>query len=156
MSRRRTAKKRILLPDPLYSNKLIQMVVNQLMKNGKKSLAYKLFYDALNEIGEKTEQDPIKVIEQAILNATPLVEVKARRIAGSTYQVPLDVNPERGTALAIRWILSSCRNRSGRDMVSKLKNEFLEAFEKKGNAIRKRDEMHKMAQANKAFAKYRI
>ena len=106
MSRRRTAKKRVLLPDPLYSNKLIQMVVNQLMKNGKKSLAYRLFYDALNEIGAKTEQDPIKVVEQAILNATPLVEVKARRIAGSTYQVPLDVNPERGTALAIRWILS--------------------------------------------------
>nr|YP_009105573.1 ribosomal protein S7 [Lobosphaera incisa]AIT94273.1 ribosomal protein S7 [Lobosphaera incisa]AIY30223.1 ribosomal protein S7 [Lobosphaera incisa] len=156
MPRRRTPKKRFLSPDPIYDSRLVHMVVNHLMKKGKKSLAYRIFYAAMKQIGEITEKDPVQVIEQAIRNATPLVEVKARRIGGSTYQVPLTVNPERGTALGIRWILSSCRSRSGRDMISKLTNEFLDASKNMGNAIRKRDEIHRMAEANKAFAKYRI
>ena len=156
MPRRRTPKKRFLSPDPIYDSRLVHMIVNHLMKKGKKSLAYRIFYAAMKQIGEITEKDPVQVIEQAIRNATPLVEVKARRIGGSTYQVPLTVNPERGTALGIRWILSSCRSRSGRDMISKLTNEFLDASKNMGNGIRKRDEIHRMAEANKAFAKYRI
>jgi small subunit ribosomal protein S7 len=156
MSRRRTPKKRILSADPVYDSRLIHIIVNHLMKKGKKSLAFRIFYEALKQIAEITQQDPVQLIEQAIRNATPLVEVKARRIGGSTYQVPLEVNPERGTALAIRWILLSCRNRSGKNMVLKLTSEFLDAAKNSGNAIRKRDEIHRMAEANKAFAKYRF
>jgi small subunit ribosomal protein S7 len=156
MSRRRTPKKRFLSPDPVYDSHLVHMIVNHIMKKGKKSLAYRIFYEAMKQIGETTKKDPVEVIEQAIRNATPVVEVKARRIGGSTYQVPLEVNKERGTALAIRWILSSCKKRSGRNMILKLTNEFLDASNKMGNAIKKRDEIHKMAEANKAFAKYRM
>jgi small subunit ribosomal protein S7 len=156
MPRRRTPKKRVLLPDPVYNNRLIEMIVNRLMKKGKKSLSYRLIYQTLKQVAEITEQDPVKVIEQAVRNATPLVEVKARRVGGSTYQVPVEVSPERGTTLALKWILSSCRNRSGKTMISKLTNEFLDASKNLGNAIRKRDEIHKMAEANKAFAKYRF
>ena len=154
--RRRTPKKRILLPDPTYDSRLVHMIVNRIMKKGKKSLAFRLFYQAMNEISKTTQEDPVKVIEQAIRNATPSVEVKSRRIGGSTYQVPLEVQPERGTSLAIRWILNSCRSRSGRTMVSKLTNEFIDASKNAGNAIRKKDEVHRMAEANKAFAKYRF
>lgn len=156
MPRRRTPKKRIIIPDPVYDSRLINIIVNHLMKEGKKSLAYRIFYQAMKQIGESAQQDPVKIIEQAVRNTTPLVEVKARRVGGSTLQVPLEVNPERGTALAIRWILSSSRNRSGRNMVIKLTNEFLDASKNSGNAIRKRDEVHRMAEANKAFAKYRF
>lgn len=156
MSRRHNAKKRPVSPDPVYNSRLVHMITNRLMKNGKKALAFRLIYQALKQVGETTDQDPIKVMEQAIRNATPLVEVKSRRIGGSTYQVPLEVGPERGTALAIRWLLTSCRNRSGRDMVTNLTNEILDASKNMGNAIKKRDEVHKMAEANKAFAKYRF
>jgi len=156
MSRRRVIKKRYISADPVYNSRLVHMVTNRLMKNGKKALAYRLLYQALKQIGDITEQDPIKVMEQAVRNATPLVEVKSRRIGGSTYQVPLEVGPERGTALAISWLLTSCRTRSGRDMVTNLTNEFLDASKSMGNAIKKRDEVHKMAEANKAFAKYRF
>jgi small subunit ribosomal protein S7 len=156
MSRRRIPKKRIVMPDPVYDSRLVELVVRQIMRKGKKSLAYRIMYEAMTQIAETTQQDPLVVIEQAIRNATPLVEVKARRVGGSTYQVPLEVLPERGTALAIRWLLSACRNRSGRTMATKLMNELLEASKNSGSAIRKRDEIHKMAEANKAFAKYRF
>ena len=156
MSRRRISKKRVISPDPVYNSRLVHMMTNRLMKNGKKALAYRLIYEACQRIGDLTEQDPIKVLEQAVRNATPLVEVKSRRMGGSTYQVPLEVSLERGTVLAIRWLLSSCRNRSGRDMVTNLTNEILDASKNLGNAIKKRDEVHKMAEANKAFAKYRF
>jgi small subunit ribosomal protein S7 len=132
------------------------MIVNQLMKKGKKSLAFRIFYSSIQQIGQTTEQDPLIIVEQAVRNATPLVEVKAKRVGGSTYQVPRAVTPERGTALGIRWILTSCRNRSGRNMVNKLTNELLDASKKMGNAVRKREESHRMAEANKAFAKSRI
>lgn len=151
--RRRTPKKHILSPDPIYDSRLVHMIVNRLMKKGKKSLAFRLFYEAMADINQMTQQDPVQVIELAIRNATPSLEVKSRRIGGSTYQVPLEVPPERGTALAIRWILSSCRNRSGRTMVSKLTNEFIDASKNSGNAIRKKEEVHRMAKANKAFAR---
>jgi small subunit ribosomal protein S7 len=156
MSRRRTPKKRVVMPDPVYDSRLVELIVRQIMRKGKKSLAYKIMYETMTQIAETTQQDPLVIIEQAVRNATPLVEVKARRVGGSTYQVPLEVLPERGTALAIRWILNACRNRPGRTMSIKLTNELLEASKNSGNAIRKRDEMHKMAEANKAFAKYRF
>lgn len=156
MSRRRNHKPRVVSPDPTYDSRLVHMFVNRIMKDGKKSIAYRIFYQAMNEIREKTQQDPIKVIEQAVRNATPLVEVKARRVGGSTYQVPLEVTPERGTALAMRWILIACRSRPGRTMTAKLTNEFIDASNNTGNAIRKRDEVHRMAEANQAFAKFRF
>lgn len=156
MSRRRIPKKRIVMPDPVYDSRIVELVVRQIMRKGKKSLAYRIMYEAMTQIADITQQDPLVVIEQAIRNATPLVEVKARRVGGSTYQVPLEVLPERGTALAIRWILIACRNRTGKTMSGKLTNELLEASKNSGSAIRKRDEMHKMAEANKAFAKYRF
>ena len=156
MSRRRTPKKRSVMPDPIYDSRLVELIVRQIMRKGKKSLAYKIMYESMNQIAEITQQEPLVIIEQAIRNATPLVEVKARRVGGSTYQVPLEILPERGTALAIRWLLSACRNRTGRSMANKLTNELLDASKNSGNAIRKRDEIHKMAEANKAFAKYRF
>ena len=156
MSRRRTAKKRLLTPDPIYDSRLVHMIVNRIMKSGKKSIAFKICYEAMTDISEATKQDPVLILEQAIRNATPVVELKARRVGGATYQVPIEVQPERGSTLAIQWILNSARSRSGRDMVSKLKAELLDAAKNIGGAIRKRDEVHKMAEANKAFAKYRF
>ena len=156
MARRRTPKKLKLSPDPVYQNQLIQLIVNHLMKKGKKPLAYRLCYAAMNQLGEMTQKDPVLVIEQAVRNVTPLVEVKAKRRGGATYQVPVPVSAQRGTALAIRWILTACRSRSGRTMISKLTNEFLDASKNMGNAIRKKDEMNRMAEANKAFATNRF
>lgn len=156
MSRRNTPKKRPISADPIYRSRLVSMVISQILKNGKKSLAHQIFYQTMKNIEEKTEKDPLKVLQQAVLNATPLVEVKARRIGGSTYQVPREVKPERGTALALRWLLSSARKRPGRDMASKLTNEFVDAANEVGNAIRKREETHRMAEANKAFSHYRF
>jgi small subunit ribosomal protein S7 len=132
------------------------MIVNHLLKNGKKALAYRILYTTLQSIETNTGQDAIQILEQAIRNVTPLVEVKARRVGGSTYQVPIEVQPERGTALAIKWLLQSARNRSGRDIQTKLTQEFIDASNHLGNAIRKRDETHRMAEANKAFAHYRL
>lgn len=156
MSRRRTQKKRIVMPDPVYDSRLVELIVRQVMRQGKKSLAYRIMYSSMNQLAQSTQQDPLVVIEQAIRNATPLLEVKARRIGGSTYQVPLEVAPERGTALAIRWILLACRSKSGKTMSSRLTTELIEASKNTGSAIRKRDEVHKMAEANRAFAKYRF
>ena len=156
MSRRRTQKKRIVMPDPVYDSRLVELLVRQLMRQGKKSLAYRIMYSSMNQLAQTTQQDPLVIIEQAIRNATPLLEVKARRIGGSTYQVPLEVAPERGTALAIRWILIACRSKSGKTMSNRLTSELLEASKNTGSAIRKRDEVHKMAEANRAFAKYRF
>lgn len=156
MPRRRTPKKRVVMPDPVYDSRLIELIVRQIMRQGKKSLAYRIMYESMNQIAETTQQDPLVIIEQAIRNATPLVEVKARRIGGSTYQVPLEVRAERGTALAIRWVLLASRNRTSKEMAKKLTSELLEAAKNSGSAVRKRDEVHKMAEANKAFAKYRF
>ena len=156
MSRRRTQKKRIVMPDPVYDSRLVELLVRQLMREGKKSLAYRICYESMNRVADATQQDPLVIVEQAIRNATPLVEVKATRIGGSTYQVPLEVASERGTALAIRWILSVCRKKTGRPMAAKLTAELLDAAKNSGLAVRKRDEIHKMADANKAFAKYRF
>ena len=156
MSRRRRAKKRIIAPDSVYESRLISMLVNRVMKDGKKSLAYKIVYQTMDQIAAKTEKDPIQVFEEAIQNAKPFVEVKARRIGGAAYQVPLEVNTERGTVLALQWVLAAARNRSGRSAISKLTNELIDDSKKTGGAIKKRDEVHRMAEANKAFAKFRF
>jgi len=156
MSRRHRAKKRIIFPDSIYDSRLVSMLVNRIMKNGKKALAFKIVYQTLSLIGEKTQQDPLQILENAIVNVKPLVEVKARRVGGSAYQVPIEVNSERGTVLAIQWILFAARNRSGINIIIKLTNEILDASNQIGGAIKRRIEVHRMAEANKAFAKFRF
>jgi small subunit ribosomal protein S7 len=132
------------------------MLINRLLLKGKKTLAQQIFYQAMKKIEESTQQDPLEVLRQAVVNVTPLVEVKARRVGGSTYQVPLEVKADRGTSLALRWLIKSARTRSGREMVSKLSNEILDAFNNTGAAVRKREEIHRMAEANKAYAQLRF
>lgn len=157
MSRRKTAKKRIVSPDPRYDSPLVSMIITRLLKKGKKTLAQQIFYETMKKIElALPEQEPLKVLHQAVRNVTPLVEVKSRRVGGSTYQVPLEVKKERGITLALRWLLQSARNRPGRGIVSKLANEIIDAFNKTGNTIRKKDETQRMAEANKAFAHYRF
>jgi small subunit ribosomal protein S7 len=155
MSRRKTAKKRIVNPDPVYQSKLISMLTVRILKSGKKSVAQKIIYGALEVIETRSSNDPLHILEQAIRNATPLVEVKARRVGGSTYQVPIEVRAYRGTNLALRWITRFAKDRSGKNMATKLANEIMDAAGENGNAIRKREETHRMAEANKAFAHYR-
>jgi small subunit ribosomal protein S7 len=120
MSRRSTPKKRLITPDPVYQSRLVSMLCNRLLKSGKKSVAQKILYQAMEKVGESTQKDPLEVLRQAVLQVTPLVEVKSRRVGGSTFQVPLEVNTERGTTLGLRWLVEAARNRPGREMVSKL------------------------------------
>ncbi|MBP0017966.1 MAG: 30S ribosomal protein S7 [Cyanobacteria bacterium SBLK] len=155
MSRRRIVKKRPTPPDPVYNSRLISMTIQRIMSHGKKSLASRIVYDALKIIGERTGNEPLEVFETAIRNLTPLVEVKARRVGGATYQVPMEVRPNRGTTLALRWLSRFARARSGKSMSIKLANEIMDAANETGGAIRKREETHRMAEANKAFAHYR-
>nr|YP_010873238.1 ribosomal protein S7 [Nemalion vermiculare]WGV34412.1 ribosomal protein S7 [Nemalion vermiculare] len=155
MSRRNTSKKRFVSPDPIYQSKLISMLTVRVLKSGKKSIAQKIIYKSLELVKERSASDPLHILEKAIRNATPLVEVKARRVGGSTYQVPIEVRAYRGTNLALRWITRFAKERSGKDMATKLANEIMDAASDTGNAIRKREETHRMAEANKAFAHYR-
>ncbi len=155
MSRRTVVQKRPIQPDPVHNSRVVTMMVSRLMKSGKKSIAYGIIYDAFKMMEERTGTDPLEVFERAVKNATPLVEVKARRVGGATYQVPMEVRSERGTALALRWLSQFARQRSGRTMAGKLANELMDAANETGSAIRKREETHRMAEANKAFAHYR-
>jgi len=155
MSRRNKAKKRIIVPDPLYNSRLVSMLTMRILKSGKKSLAQKIIYRSLDIIKEKTSIDPLEILEKAIRNATPLVEVKARRVGGSTYQVPMEIRAYRGTNLALRWLTQFAKKRSGKNMSIKLANEIVDTANDQGNTIRKREETHRMAEANKAFAHYR-
>nr|YP_009314178.1 Ribosomal protein S7 [Izziella formosana]SCW22432.1 Ribosomal protein S7 [Izziella formosana] len=155
MSRRNTSKKRLVQNDPIYQSKLVSMLTVRILKNGKKSLAQKIIYNSLELIKEKSQSNPLEILEQAVRNATPLVEVKARRVGGSTYQVPIEVRAYRGTNLALRWITRFAKDRSGKNMASKLANEIMDAASDTGSSIRKREETHRMAEANKAFAHYR-
>ncbi len=155
MSRRRVVKKRPVPADPVYNSRLVSMMVRRIMKHGKKSIAYRIIYDALKTIEERTGSAPLEVFEKAVRNATPLVEVKARRVGGATYQVPMEVRSERGTALALRWLIQYSRARTGRSMAVRLANELMDAANETGSAVRKREETHRMAEANKAFAHYR-
>jgi small subunit ribosomal protein S7 len=155
MSRRTVIQKRPIQPDPTYNSRLVTMMVSRLMESGKKSIAYRIVYDAFKVIQERTGADPLELFERAVKNATPLVEVKARRVGGATYQVPMEVRSDRGTALALRWLTQYSRQRSGRTMAGKLANELMDAANETGSTIRKREETHRMAEANKAFAHYR-
>lgn len=156
MSRRRRAKKRKLIPDPKFNSVLVSRFINGLMLSGKKGIAQQIFYDALDIVKEKTnEKDILNVFSKAVENVKPLLEVKARRVGGATYQVPVDVSAERRTALAVRWIVTYSRERKGKAMEEKLANELLDAYNKTGSAIKKREDTHKMADANRAFAHYR-
>lgn len=155
MSRRTAAQKRPIHSDPVYNSRLVSMMVCRIMRSGKKSIAYRIVYDAFKVIEERTNSDPLETFEQAVRNATPLVEVKARRVGGATYQVPMEVRSERGIALALRWLIQYSRQRSGRSMAMKLANELMDAANETGSTIRKREETHRMAEANKAFAHYR-
>ncbi len=155
MSRRSVNKKRIVPPDPIYNSRLVNMTIRRVMKSGKNSLASRIVYDAFTTIGERTGKEPLEVFEQAIKNLTPLVEVKARRVGGATYQVPMEVKAGRGTTLALRWLIHFARNRGGRTMAGRLANEIMDAANETGAAIKKREETHRMAEANKAFAHYR-
>jgi small subunit ribosomal protein S7 len=155
MSRRTVIQKRPIPSDPVYNSRLVTMMSRRIMRSGKKSLASRIIYDAFKTIEQRTGNDPIDVFEQAVKNATPLVEVKARRVGGATYQVPVEVRSDRGIALALRWLIQFARQRTGKTMASKLANELMDASNQTGSAIRKREETHRMAEANKAFAHYR-
>jgi len=156
MSRRTTAKKRLAVPDPIYNSRLVTMLTVRILQQGKKHLAQRIIYQALDIIKERTGEDALSILETAVRKVTPLVEVKARRIGGSTYQVPLEVRAFRGTNLALRWITKYSKERSGKSMAMKLANEIMDAVNETGDSIRKREEVHKMAEANKAFAHYRF
>ncbi|NDJ23033.1 30S ribosomal protein S7 [Nostoc sp. B(2019)] len=155
MSRRGVVQKRPVPSDSVYNSRLVSMIIRRIMRHGKKSLAARIVYDALKTIEERTGGGALETFERAVRNATPLVEVKARRVGGATYQVPMEVRSDRGTTLALRWLVQFSRSRPGRTMASKLANELMDAANETGNAIRKREETHRMAEANKAFAHYR-
>ena len=155
MSRRSKPAKRVPAPDPMYNSVDIAKFINRLMKRGKKSIAQKIFYSSMDKIQEKTKETPVDVFKKALTNVTPLIEVKARRIGGSTYQVPVEVKPDRGQALGSCWLIESARKRSGKSMVDKLTSEILDASNGIGASIKKREDTHKMAEANKAFAHYK-
>ncbi|MEN9213974.1 MAG: 30S ribosomal protein S7 [Gloeomargarita sp. DG02_4_bins_56] len=155
MSRRRRVKRRPVGADPQYNSRLVNILVSHILKRGKKNLAYRLVYQALETIQERTGNDPIETLEKAVRNATPLVEVKARRVGGATYQVPVEVRSDRGTALAMRWLTHYSRQRHGKTMAIKLANELMDAANETGASIKKREETHRMAESNKAFAHYR-
>jgi small subunit ribosomal protein S7 len=156
MSRRNIVKKRYPFPDSLYNSCLVSLLNSRILKKGKKRIADSIIFETFSFIKEKTLTEPLRIFENAIKNTTPLVEVKARRIGGSNYQVPLEVNRYRGTTLALRWIIKAAKTRSGRTSSLKLANEIIDASNLIGNAVRKREETHKMAEANKAFAQFRF
>ena len=156
MSRRKAAPKRKILPDPKYGNLRVAKFMNQIMKNGKKSLAESIVYGAFKEITEKTKKEPVEVFEKALESVGPMVEVKARRVGGATYQVPLEVRPARRQALAMRWLVKSARSRAEKTMTLRLANEILDACEGKGEAIKKKEDTHRMAEANRAFSHFRF
>ncbi|HKQ03853.1 MAG TPA: 30S ribosomal protein S7 [Blastocatellia bacterium] len=156
MPRRRVAAKREVLPDPIYNSTMVTKFINSLMWGGKKIVAEGIFYAAMTQIQEKTQEDPLKVFKKAMDNLKPKVEVKSRRVGGSTYQVPIEVDQKtRGNSLAIRWLISYSRGRGEKTMVDRLAGEILDAANNRGNAIKKKDDTHRMADANKAFAHYR-
>ena len=155
MSRRSKPAKRVPLADPVYNSVDISRFINRIMRRGKKSLAEKIFYATMSKVEERTNEKAMELFQKAITNATPLLEVKARRIGGSTYQVPLEVKPDRGFALASTWIIEAAKKRSGKSFIDKLSNELIDASNGQGSACKKREDTHKMAEANKAFAHYR-
>jgi len=155
MPRRREIPKREILPDAIYNSQLVTKFVNVLMRDGKKATAQRIFYDALETIGERTSDDPMKVFKRAVENVKPGVEVKSRRVGGSTYQVPVEVRPSRRLALSIRWLIQAAASRGEKQMRQKLANELMDASDNRGGAVKKKEDTHRMAEANKAFSHYR-
>ena len=155
MSRRHAAEKREIVPDAKYGDVVVAKFMNCVMLHGAKATAEKIVYGALDRVAEKTKQDPLKAFNEALDNVKPAVEVRSRRVGGATYQVPVEVRPDRKQALAIRWIIAAARNRSEQTMEQRLAGEFLDALANKGAAVRKREETHRMAEANNAFSHYR-
>ena len=153
--RKKRAVKRDVLPDPIYNSKVVTKLINQIMVDGKRGIAQNIIYDAFNMIKEKTNEDAMVVFEKAMKNIKPALEVKSRRVGGSNYQVPFEVKPERAQALAFRWLAQYARLRSGKSMAEKLANEIIDASNGIGASVKKKDDTHKMAEANKAFAHYR-
>lgn len=156
MARRRVAVKREVLPDPIYNSTLVTKFINGLMWGGKKTTAEDIFYGAMNKIAEKTGEEPLKVFKKAVESVAPALEVKSRRIGGATYQVPLEVSRERRNTLAIRWIVGNARGRSEKTMQDRLVGELLDSTQGRGGALKKKDDVHRMAEANRAFAHYRF
>tara|TARA_Y100000590_G_scaffold243923_1_gene274181 strand:- start:182 stop:652 length:471 start_codon:yes stop_codon:yes gene_type:complete len=155
MSRKKQAPKRIFYPEAKYGSMVLAKFINFIMYDGKKSSAEKIIYDALEKIKSKTKEDPIKIFDEAIKNIRPNLEVRSRRVGGATYQVPVEVKTKRSQTLALRWLLEASRKRKNKTMSDKLFNELMDASQRKGNAIKKREDTHKMAESNKAFAHYR-
>ncbi|HPQ94306.1 MAG: 30S ribosomal protein S7 [Thiothrix sp.] len=155
MPRRREVPKREVLPDPKFGSQMLSKFMNAVMRDGKKSVAEKIIYGALAEIGQKKGGDGLGVLDQALDNVRPAVEVKARRVGGATYQVPVEVRPSRQNALAMRWLIEAARKRGERSMARKLAGELMDAAEKRGSAVKKREDTHRMAEANRAFAHFR-
>ncbi len=153
--RKRRAVKRDVLPDPIYNSKVVTKLINQIMQDGKKGTAEKILYEAFDMIKEKTGQDPMEVYAKALENIKPILEVKSRRVGGSNVQVPVEVTDERSQALALRWLVNYAQTRNGRGMANNLAQEIMDAANGVGGAVKKRDDVHKMAEANKAFAHYR-
>ena len=155
MPRRGNVPKRDVLPDPIYGSKVVTKLVNQIMLDGKKGIAQGIVYDAFTKMQEKTGQDAMEVFNQAMANVMPVLEVKARRVGGSNYQVPIEISPVRQQTLAIRWLVTYARKRNEKSMEEKLANEIIDAYNSTGGAYKKKDDVHKMAESNKAFAHYR-
>ncbi|GBC95166.1 30S ribosomal protein S7 [bacterium HR16] len=155
MPRKGPAPRRVIPPDPVYNDVLVQRFINRLMVCGKKSVAEKIFYKAMEIVGERTKRNPLEVFHQALKNVMPILEVRPRRVGGATYQVPMEVRPERRVSLGIRWLVTSARRRGGRTMIEKLAAEIMDAANNQGAAVKKREDTHRMAEANKAFAHYR-
>jgi small subunit ribosomal protein S7 len=155
MSRRHRADKRIIIPDPKFGDLVVTKFMNAIMYDGKKSVAERIVYDAFDTIEAKSKQDPLSVFQQALSNVAPAIEVRSRRVGGATYQVPVEVRTERRQALAIRWILTAARGRNEKTMEERLSAELLDASNNRGNAVKKREDTHRMAEANRAFSHYR-
>ena len=155
MSRKRSAPKKIPIVDPVYKSTIIPKLVNSIMYDGKKTIAEKIVYDAINKIKSKVKEEPINVFNEAINNIKPTVEVRSRRVGGATYQVPQEVNTKRSQTLALRWLLEATRKRKNKTMSDKLFNELMDASQRKGSAMKKREDTHRMAESNKAFAHFR-
>ncbi|TAH58529.1 MAG: 30S ribosomal protein S7 [Sphaerochaeta sp.] len=155
MSRRSTAPVREVLPDPVYGSTVVEKFIRRMMVDGKKSISTRILYDAMETLGEKTNEPPLEVFLKALENVKPVVEVKSRRVGGATYQVPVEVRENRREALAMRWLIAAARNRSGKSMAEKLGAELLDAYQNTGTAFKKKEDTHRMAEANKAFSHFR-
>ena len=155
MSRKKTQPKKVVIPDPIFNSTIIPKLINSIMFDGKKIVAEKIVYEAIEKIKSKTKEEPINVFNEAINNIKPTVEVRSRRVGGATYQVPVEVKTKRAQALAIRWLVDASRKRKDKHMSDKIFNELYDAYEKKGSAVKKREDVHKMAESNKAFAHFR-